>query len=154
MSETYVLERVQLVPRPRAEIAAFFENPRNLGELTPPFLNFQITTPGEIPMHVGAHIDYTIRLHGLPMKWKTLIERYSPGHQFVDLQLKGPYEYWHHVHTFEDAPGGTKITDKVTYRLPLGPLGSLAHALFVRRQLKTIFDYRYKYIEERFGTFD
>lgn len=149
----HVLERIQTVSRPRAEVVRFFEDPRNLGELTPPFLHFRILTEGPIEMREGARIDYEIRLHSIPMVWKTLIEEYVPGEQFVDRQIEGPYRYWHHVHRFEDAEGGgTRIFDRVTYELPLGPLGALAHVVFVRRQLKEIFDYRFRVVEERFGT--
>lgn len=147
----YELVRTQKVNHPREKVAAFFEDPANLQRITPPFLGFQIVTPAPIEMKPGALIDYTISLHGIPMKWRTLIESYEPGRSFVDTQLKGPYSLWHHTHTFVDiVDGGTLIGDRVRYRLPLGPLGNLAHALFVKRQLNTIFTHRFAVIEEIF----
>lgn len=147
----YELVREQKVPHPRERVAAFFEAPANLERITPLFLRFRIVTPGPVEMKPGALIDYTISLHGVPIKWRTLIESYDPGHSFVDTQLKGPYSLWHHTHTFLDtSDGGTLVHDHVRYRLPLGPLGRLAHSIFVKRQLEAIFAHRFQVIEQLF----
>ena len=103
-------------------------------------------------MRPGTLIDYRITLFGIGLRWRTLIETFEPEARFVDVQLKGPYAVWRHTHTFEDAPdGGTELGDRVAYELPLGPLGEIAHVLFVKRQLKQIFDYRARVMHERFG---
>lgn len=147
----YELVRNQTVKASRADVFGFFADAANLQALTPPELGFEILTPPPIDMHPGTRIDYRIKLHGVPMKWKTLIEAYEPGVRFVDTQLKGPYKLWHHTHTFADAAdGGTELGDHVRYEMPFGPLGTLAHVV-VKRQLKRIFDYREHVIRERFG---
>ncbi|MEO8798681.1 MAG: SRPBCC family protein [Polyangiaceae bacterium] len=139
----HVLEREQLVARPRSEVFAFFSDAANLERLTPNSLKFRIKTATPIAMRAGALIDYEIKLSGLPMQWRTLIEVYEPESRFVDLQVRGPYKLWRHTHAFADAPGGgTEMSDRVEYELPLGPLGSIAHALFVKRQLASIFAFR------------
>ncbi len=148
---SYVLEREQLIPRPRAEVFGFFAQARNLERLTPGFLRFQILTPEPIEMRPGTLIDYRLHLYGLPLRWRTRIERFEPEERFVDLQLSGPYRRWEHLHEFSDAPGGTLMRDRVEYALPLGPLGAAAHALMVRRSLARIFDYRRAAVEELFG---
>ena len=84
----------------------------------------------------------------MPVKWRTLIETYEPPNHFVDMQLSGPDTLWHHTHTFEAAEGGTWMTDVVRYQIALGPLGTLAHILFVKKMLIEIFDYRRDRIEE------
>lgn len=147
----YVLERTQIVPRPRAEVFPFFAEAANLERLTPPSLGFKILTPQPITMRAGTTIDYRIKLSGVPMRWRSLIAAFEPGERFVDLQLAGPYAHWHHTHTFRDVPGGTEVGDRIEYALPLGPLGRAAHAVFVRRQLRTIFDYRERVMREMFG---
>ena len=146
----YRLERQQFVPRPRDEVFAFFAEARNLEALTPAFLNFRILTPLPLDMHSGTLIDYQIRLGGIPMRWRTRIETFEAPVSFVDVQLAGPYRTWRHVHEFQDAPGGTLVTDRVDYALPFGFLGALAHRLFVRRALKRIFDYRQQRLGEIF----
>lgn len=148
---TAILERVQIVPRPRAEVFAFFEDAMNLERITPPFLRFRVLTPAPIAMAEGALIDYRLSLFGVPLRWRTRIESYVPGESFVDVQLRGPYRLWRHTHTFEDVPGGTKMTDRVEYEIPLGPLGAAARAIFVRRTLDRIFDYRRDVIAEIYG---
>lgn len=148
----YLLERRQTVSRPRREVFAFFADAANLERLTPGSMHFRILTPPPIDMRPGAIIDYRIALFGLPLKWRTLIEVFEPETRFVDLQTSGPYAYWRHTHTFEDAPsGGTTITDQVEYQLPLGPLGRAVHALFVRGQLRRIFDFRQSAIRQMFA---
>ena len=102
-------------------------------------------------MAEGTLIDYRLSLHGAPLRWRTRIEAWVPGQRFVDLQLSGPYRLWRHTHTFEDVPGGTRMSDEVEYELPLGLLGDLAHTLFVRRRVEAIFDHRRKVIGARFG---
>ncbi len=129
-------------PVPLAQVFPLFEDPRNLARITPPWLNFRILNPASVHMRKGAEIDYVIHWQGLPMKWKTLITEYDPPHRFVDDQTRGPYSLWHHEHTFEEKPEGVVIRDQVTYRLPFGLLGQMAHAAIVERQLLEIFRFR------------
>jgi ligand-binding SRPBCC domain-containing protein len=146
---SHVLERAQLVPRPRSEVFAFFADARNLEAITPPWLSFHVSTPGEIAMTEGTLIGYRLRLHGVPLRWRTRIDVWEPDARFVDRQLRGPYRLWEHTHTFEPHVDGTLMRDRVRYALPLGPLGRAAHALLVRRDLARIFDYRRDEIARR-----
>jgi ligand-binding SRPBCC domain-containing protein len=146
----HLLERVQHIPRPRSEVFAFFADAGNLERITPGFLNFRILTPQPIEMKPGALIDYQLSLYGVPLSWRTRIETFDPEDSFTDVQLSGPYRSWHHRHEFKDDAGGTEMRDVVRYELPLGPLGTLARALFVRRSLERIFDHRGQVIAEVF----
>jgi hypothetical protein len=153
---SYRLERMQIVPRPLPEVFAFFADAANLEEMTPASLHFRILTPKPIAMRAGTLIDYQLTLLGVPFRWRTRIETFDPpgpdatAASFSDIQLTGPYARWHHRHDFRAVAGGTEIRDVVDYALPLGPLGALAHALFVRRQLDAIFAYRRARCAERF----
>jgi ligand-binding SRPBCC domain-containing protein len=149
---TYILEREQIVPRSREETFAFFCDAFNLERITPPFLKFRVDTPAPVQMAEGTLIDYELNLYGVPLRWRTLIERWQPDERFVDTQLNGPYELWHHTHTFEViGPNQTLMRDRVLYRIPFGILGRLAHWLFVRRSLEMIFDYRMTATAELLG---
>lgn len=150
MMRVHTLGREQVVPRPLDEVFAFFERPENLERITPDWMRMQFLTPAPIPMHAGSAIDYVVRVHRVPLRWTTLITEYDPPHRFVDVQLRGPYAFWHHTHTFEKTDGGTIIRDAVRYALPFGPMGEVAHALFVRRDLNAIFAYRERAIEAKF----
>jgi ligand-binding SRPBCC domain-containing protein len=142
MTRVHVLERSQRLPRPADRAFAFYADAFNLEAITPPWLGFRVTSRYPIEMREGALIEYRLRLHGLPIRWLTRIEVWDPPRRFVDVQLRGPYALWEHTHTFEPAPDGVVIRDRIRYALPFGPLGALAHALFVRRDLRRIFDYR------------
>ena len=146
----HVLEREMIAPVSLQDAFSIFENPNNLALITPPWLNFRILTP-DVVMREGALIDYTIRWLGLPMRWRTLISRYQPPYEFVDEQVRGPYRLWRHRHTFHAVNGGVLARDRVEYVLPFGPVGELAHALVVRRQIEQIFDYRERKLSELFA---
>lgn len=141
MTTEYRLRTHQLVPTPIDTTFAFFADAANLGRITPRELGFTIATPLPIVMAVGTLIDYTIRLWGIPMRWRTRITVWEPGVRFVDEQLSGPYAKWVHTHRFTSANGGTEIEDEVVYALPFGALGRLAAPL-IRMQLARIFRFR------------
>ena len=147
MSE-YHFDAELWLPRPVAEVFPFFSEARNLEELTPPWLKFEVLTPPPIEMRPGALIDYRIKVHGIPISWRTEIIVWDPPHQFVDVQLSGPYTLWHHTHTFTERDGGTLCRDAVRYR-PRG--GALMNWLFVRKDVEKIFAYRQKRLVELFG---
>lgn len=138
-----ILERTQVVPRPLEETFGFFSDPCNLERLTPAFLNFKFLSHPPAVLATGSVIDYQIRLYGVPVHWRTRIELVEPPFKFVDVQEKGPYAAWRHRHTFRALGASrTEVADHVEYALPLGPLGDVAHYLFVERSLREIFDFR------------
>ena len=147
----YTLKKSINLPLSLDEVFAFFNRPENLERLTPPFLRFHILTPPPLQMHNGAVFDYQIRLAGLPMRWTSLITNYEPPHQFVDIQLRGPYAFWHHRHSFVPREGGIDVIDEVHYDVGFSVLGKLMHRLVVQHQLNTIFAYREKVVKELFA---
>ena len=152
MSRERVLERVQRVEVPAERAFAFYGDAGNLEAMTPPWLRFRVTSAPAGQLHAGALIEYRLKLHGVPVRWRTRIEAWEPPVRFVDVQLRGPYALWEHTHTFEPAgDDAVEIRDRVRYRLPLGPVGDVAHALFVGRDLQRIFDYRRDAVAARIG---
>ena len=150
--KTFEINMKQYINKPLEVVFEFFSKPENLEMITPKSLSFNILTPTPIKMEKGSLIDYTIRLFGIPIHWRTLISDYEPPFRFVDQQIKGPYTFWHHTHTFKLVEGGVEIIDDVKYSLPLGWLGTLAHAIWVRKDLEKIFEYRKTVIQHYFDT--
>jgi ligand-binding SRPBCC domain-containing protein len=142
------LYREQLVPRPIDEVFGFFARAGNLERITPPWLGFSLQDPEPAEMRAGTLIEYRLHLHRLPLRWISRIGLWEPGRAFEDVQIKGPYRLWHHRHEFRAAGGGTLVQDHVRYALPLGPLGELAHAAFVERDLARIFAFRHAAVKE------
>ena len=145
----YEIQHEQWVSRPLEQVFQFFSAAQNLEQLTPPFLKFHITrTPPRI--EAGAQIEYKLRVHGFPIRWLTIIDKWEPPFLFVDVQAKGPYKLWHHTHRFRSVNGGSSIEDHVRYSLPFGMLGRVAHRLMVRSDVETIFRFRDQKIREIF----
>ncbi|MGE0812232.1 MAG: SRPBCC family protein [Vicinamibacterales bacterium] len=137
-----------LVPRPLDDVFAFFAAAENLQRITPPWVDFRILTPLPIEMRPGALIDYRLKVHGIPIRWRTEITAWDPPHRFVDTQLSGPYRRWVHTHRFRAVPGGTHVEDDVVFSVPGGwPI----ERLFVRRDLTAIFTHRQRAILDAFG---
>jgi ligand-binding SRPBCC domain-containing protein len=137
----HLIESEIFLPHPREKVFAFFSEAKNLGEITPDSLGFEILPPAPPAIEEGAIIDYRIRLRGWPMRWRTLIRDWQPPFEFTDEQLRGPYRLWIHRHTFEEIDGGTLVRDRVRYALPFAPLGEIALPL-VKAELNQIFAYR------------
>jgi ligand-binding SRPBCC domain-containing protein len=137
----------------RRDLAAafgFFKNPYNLGALTPPWLHFRIVSVSDREIREGTRIRYGLRLHGVPLRWESVISEYAENAVFADRMVLGPYRHWHHRHEFLAVTGGTEIRDRVEYELPFGLLGRAADSL-VRRQLREIFDFRAAAIDRMLG---
>lgn len=144
---------LQTLPMTLDEAWDFFSSPANLKEITPDHLGFQITSKfhGK-KMYPGQIISYIVKpILGIPLEWVTEITHVEDKHFFVDEQRFGPYAFWHHQHIFRAVEGGVEMRDIVHYKVPFGILGDIANALFVKRQLKGIFDYRYTLLEKKFG---
>jgi ligand-binding SRPBCC domain-containing protein len=144
----YSFESKLLVPRIREEVFDFFSNALNLESLTPPWLRFHVVTPTPIEMAAGTEIEYRLKVHGIPMAWRSRITVWEPPQRFVDEQLKGPYRLWIHEHRFVEHSGGTVCEDHLRYA-PIG--GSIVNRLVVEKDVKRIFAYRSERLLEIFG---
>ena len=135
------------LPFSPAQIFPFFGDAANLETLTPPFLHFHVITPQPIAMQQGTTIDYRLKLHGIPVSWRSKISAWEPPLRFVDEQLRGPYRFWHHEHTFIEQAGGTLVRDEIAYGVPGG---AIVQRLFVGPDLRKIFAYRQKMMRQIF----
>ena len=149
--KTYTLSFEQQVARPRPEVFDFFSRAENLEILTPPWLNFKILDVKPQPVQQGTLINYSLRVHGVPLRWTSEIVEWKPPRHFVDLQLRGPYKLWRHEHRFEERDGGTLISDTINLALPLGLLGQLAYKIKVKSDIEEIFTFRKEKIRALFG---
>jgi ligand-binding SRPBCC domain-containing protein len=131
----------------------FFSSPFNLSKITPKDMSFKVVSNlADQPIYEGMEIDYRVSpLLKIPMRWKTVITQVEEQKSFIDFQKEGPYKYWNHLHEFLPNDHGVLMKDTVDYALPLGILGTIAHSLFVRRQLEDIFNFRYRFLEDFFN---
>lgn len=153
MPKFYTLSKEQTLPCTLDEAWSFFSSPKNLSKITPDYLGFEITSPDLAKnMYPGQIISYKVSpLLGIKLNWMTEITHVEDRKYFVDNQRFGPYKMWHHQHWFEEVPEGVKMKDTITYVLPFGILGRIAHTLFIKKQLEGIFDYRKVVTDRLFG---
>jgi ligand-binding SRPBCC domain-containing protein len=149
---THTIKHIQQMPVGIEKAWAFFSSAANLQTITPPDLGFQVISTGGDTICPGQIIEYRLKpLLNIPVYWMTEITHVIPKELFVDEQRFGPYNFWHHQHHFKSIEGGTELTDMVHYRVPFRVLGDLVNSLVVKRQLKTIFEFRKSKIEALFG---
>lgn len=131
----------------------FFSSANNLSEITPKDMNFIVRTQlNNDEIYEGMLINYYVSpLFGVKLDWQTEITQVNFQHSFTDFQKKGPFKLWNHFHEFIPNKKGVLMNDTVTYELPLGFLGEIAHNILVKNKLKNIFDYRFKILEETFN---
>lgn len=153
MSKVYSLKIVQQIPGTLQDVWKFFSVPDNLKEITPAHLNFNVISKYHgTKAYAGQIIEYKVSpVLGIPLYWMTEITQVEEGKYFVDEQRYGPYSLWHHQHHFKEVNGGVEMTDIVHYKIPLGFLGDIAHALFVKKEVEKIFEHRLVAVEARFG---
>jgi len=147
----YTFKQEQFVKSDMETVFEFFSRPENLEKITPPAMSFNIMTPRPIEMKEGSIIDYTVKIVGIPTRWRTVITSYKKNEYFVDEQRFGPYSLWHHKHFIKEIDGGIEMEDVVDYKIPFGFLGQIAHPLFVKNKLRDIFKYREKKLIKLFG---
>ena len=151
----YQFTATQKIPASVEQVWDFISSPKNLKEITPAYMGFEITG-ANLPekMYPGMIISYKVSpLLGIKMTWVTEITHVENHRYFVDEQRMGPYAMWHHQHKVETIEGGVLMTDIVSYQPPLGFLGVIANALFIRGKLKEIFDFRTVAVDKMFGKF-
>jgi ligand-binding SRPBCC domain-containing protein len=150
-SGIFTLTAEQELPIPLNEAWEFFSSPANLAKITPKEMGFNITSELSGKMYPGQIISYVIGiLPGVKSNWVTEITQVQEGKFFIDEQRFGPYKMWHHEHIFEESKEGVLMKDKISYKLPFGFLGGIAHSLFIKKQLQEIFRYRIEILDKLF----
>ena len=151
----FIFRRDQYLPISVEEAWAFFSLPANLAKITPPDVKFEtLTDLGDKKLEDGMRIHYRLRpLMNIPLSWETEIREVNPPNKFMDKQMKGPYAFWEHTHTFIKVSGGVKMTDEVRYALPFGWLGVLMHPVLVKSKLDGIFRFRESTLVKMFGEY-
>lgn len=151
----YQLIKTQRLPSTVNEVWDFISSPSNLKEITPEHMGFIVTSKNsDEKMYPGMIITYKVSpVLGIKLNWMTEITQVKDHEFFIDEQRIGPYSMWHHQHKIQAIEGGVLMTDTITYKPPLGILGTFANSLFIKKQLNKIFEYRKTALEQRFGKF-
>ncbi|MGB0744946.1 MAG: SRPBCC family protein [Opitutales bacterium] len=152
MAKIHTLFREQVIKTDIERAWQFISVPANLDAITPPDMSFEIITDIPEVMYNGLLIEYRV---GIPLMgkqtWLTELKHIREGHSFVDEQRIGPYKLWYHYHEITEVGGGVRFIDRVNYVMPFGPLGAIAHALYVKKQLKHVFDFRKEAMVKHLG---
>jgi len=154
----YVMERRLWLARRRGDVFAFFADPTNLAAIHPEWARPRWLVEPPARLDAGALLDFSLPIAGFRVRWRVMVREFDPPFRFVDAQLWGPFARWEHRHRFLEGPEregdgapGTWVEDRITYRLPMGPLGRAAHALGVGRRIAGLFQYRDRRLREIFG---
>jgi ligand-binding SRPBCC domain-containing protein len=152
--KSYTLKYETFIPTTLDKAWDFFTSPLNLVKITPPDMNFVVTSEYKATdkVYPGMIITYFVSpLFGVKLRWMTEITHVKEKEYFVDEQRFGPYALWHHQHHFKQVEGGIMMTDIVNYAIPYGVFGRMANGLFVKKKLKDVFGFREEAIGKLFG---
>ena len=72
---------------------------------------------------------------GIRQRLSSQITEVVPPTLFVDAALSGAFQSLTHRHEFTAIPGGTLMRDRLQWTAPLGVLGKIADALFLKRHM-------------------
>jgi len=146
-----VIKKYQWVFKAPKEVFSFFSNEKNLEKITPAYMNFKVLGKNTSKIQQGTLIDYKFKIHGFPLTWTSKINSFQDEKQFIDEQVSGPYQKWVHTHNFYEVKSGTLIKDEIVYKVPFGFFGKLIAGSFVKKDLRNIFNFRHKYINQYFN---
>jgi len=149
----YQKKTEQFIDASIEEVWNFMSSPKNLKEITPKHMGFDITSDNkDQKMYEGMIVSYIVKpILGIPTKWLTEITHVVDKKYFVDEQRVGPYKLWHHQHILEERDNGVYMIDIITYQPPFGFLGAIANSLFIKKQLDAIFEYRFEAVNHKFN---
>lgn len=127
-----------------AEVFAFHEAPGALEALTPPWETVRVVRRGA-SLAPGTRVLLSVKLGPFWRDWEAEHTRYRKDAFFEDVQVRGPFASWRHLHRFEPAPGGgCRLIDEVDYELPLGALGRLLGGRLAAAKLERLFAFRHE----------
>lgn len=144
----FIFHTKQYLPHSLSKVFSFYSEAKNLEKITPPLLQFHVENMSTNEIQKDTVIRYRLKIHGVPLRWQTLITDWQPNKQFIDVQKKGPYQLWHHTHQFESLGPGTLMTDTVKYKIPMMWFGRILDPLWIRRDVESIFDFRRKSVPQ------
>lgn len=156
MPKIYSVKRSQNIPVSLAVAWNFFSKPENLKKVLPQNIQFNITSPLDSPViYQGQIIEYDVKsMFGIHFKWVSEITEVETNQFFVDEQKAGLFSVWKHQHYFIEIPGGVEMTDILQYRFRFGFLGAILHALFVRKRIEQMFNFRAGKLMAIFGRYE
>jgi ligand-binding SRPBCC domain-containing protein len=150
----HCLQKTQKLNLSISEVWDFISSPKNLKEITPDYMGFEILTDLPEKMYAGQIIQYKVTpLLNIPMSWCTEITHVKEHEYFVDEQRQGPYQFWHHQHHIKPIKNGVEMLDIVHYQAPFGFIGELVTPLIVTKKLEEIFEYRFNKLIQLFGEY-
>lgn len=140
-----------LVPVAVEDLWRFHESAEALRVLTPP--SRQVRLPEQdLAVREGALHELRLKIGPCWVPWSARISNVRPPYGFTDTAVRSPFARWIHEHEFLPSEGGTLLRDTVTYALPFGPIGRIVDALFVSRDIDSVFAFRHRATRERFAT--
>mgnify|MGYP005843734733 CR=1 FL=1 len=151
MPKIFEIKRDLTIQTDLATAWDFIRSPANLDKITPDDMDFEIVGDPPDAMYDGLLIEYRV---GIPLigkqTWLTELKHIREHHSFVDEQRTGPYKFWFHYHEITEVETGIRFRDHVRYIMPLGPLGAIARAFYVKNELERVFNYREKAMRAHF----
>ena len=103
-------------------------------------------TSGLIAM--GETVTWQAKHFGITQELTSVITAFNPPYNFTDEMGKGVFKRFRHVHIFEEKDGAVVMKDVFDYTSPLGVLGKIADALFLKNYMEELLVTRNRFVKE------
>ena len=100
-------------------------------------------------MGLGETVTWRAKHFGVTWRMTSKITEIDPPRRFVDEQLRGPFQKFHHEHIFEPADGGTRMVDIIEFDAPLGILGDIAEKVILGSYLQKLIAERNDFLRDK-----
>jgi ligand-binding SRPBCC domain-containing protein len=102
-------------------------------------------TSGLIEINEG--VTWRAKHFGIYQNLTSKITAFDRPNYFKDEMIKGAFKSFEHIHIFKESYNSTLMIDNFEYESPLGILGKLADALFLKKYIKNLLQKRNKIIK-------
>jgi uncharacterized protein len=131
------------IPASAQEVFDWHEAPGAFERLTPPWERVRVLRH-EGGIRDGAQVSLRVGPAPFSLRWDLEHRDYQHGSSFTDVQVRGPFRSWRHVHKMiPEGPHACLLEDSIEFELPFGVLGKLLGGPIARRKLARLFEYRH-----------
>lgn len=97
-------------------------------------------------MSLGESVTWKAKHFGVPFRMESRITEMTRPVSFTDEQVRGPFRYFRHDHSFTEEDGVTLMVDRVSFAAPFGLIGRFAEVAFLATYMRRLIEVRNRFL--------